>query len=128
MNTALTSEQIEQFEKNGYLVFRSMVPASACEQMLAVTQQHMRDAIAPLEYEADVGYAGAPKSLDAPGGKTIRRLRGAYQRDACFRTWSKNPGCVTRPPITQVRKRPRDQSHGHHPHHALPVLLFRQRH
>jgi len=45
---------------------------------------------APLELEADVAYPGAPVSVEAKGGDTIRRLRGAYQRDECFRRWAEN--------------------------------------
>lgn len=88
MDKALAGEQIEQFKHDGYLVFRQMVAAAACDRMLSVAGQHLRDAIPPVEYEAEVGYPGAPDSLDALGGRTIRRLRGAYQRDACFRSWA----------------------------------------
>ncbi len=87
----LSAAQMEQFERDGYLVFRKLASPAACETMLAVTQEHLRNAIAPLEYEAEVGYAGAPTSLDAPGGKTVRRLRGAYQRADCFRAWALDP-------------------------------------
>ena len=81
MAMALTQQQIEQFQCDGYLVFRGMVAPAVCEQMLSVAQRHLRDAIPPLEYEAEVGYPGAPDSLDAPGGRTVRRLRNAYRRD-----------------------------------------------
>ncbi|MCA8988799.1 MAG: phytanoyl-CoA dioxygenase family protein, partial [Planctomycetaceae bacterium] len=39
------------------------------------------------EYEADVNYPGSPDSLEAPGGKTIRRLRQALSRDPVFQDW-----------------------------------------
>jgi len=94
MQTPLSPIQIEQFRHDGYLVFRTLVSPAACDTMLAVTRQHLQRAIAPVEYEADVGYAGAPQSLDAPGGRTIRRLRAAYQRDACFQAWAADPRIV----------------------------------
>jgi phytanoyl-CoA hydroxylase len=91
MEMALSERQVEQFRQDGYLVFRNMASAGACDAMLAVTQAHLRDAVPPLEYEAEVGYPGAPASLDAVGGKTARRLRDAYHRDACFRAWAQDP-------------------------------------
>ena len=95
METTLTATQIEQFCHDGFLVFRKLVSPAACETMLSVTRQHLQSAIAPVEYEADVGYPGAPQSLDAPGGRTIRRLRAAYQRDACFQQWAEDPRIIT---------------------------------
>ncbi|HVK93566.1 MAG TPA: phytanoyl-CoA dioxygenase family protein, partial [Noviherbaspirillum sp.] len=83
--------QAEQFKHDGYLVFKQLVTPAACEAMLAVTQTHLQQAVAPVEYEVDVGYPGAPPSLDAPGGKTIRRLRDAYHRAPCFRDWATDP-------------------------------------
>lgn len=96
MEATLSSAQLNEFEKNGYLIVRSVVAKDVCERMLEVTQEQVRDATAPVEYEAEVGYAGAPASLDAPGGRTIRRLRGAYDRDQCFRDWAREPGLISR--------------------------------
>jgi len=95
MNTSnsapLSASQIAQFETDGYLILPRMVAPAACERMLAVTLDHLARAVPPLEYEAEVGYAGAPASLDAPGGHTARRLRDAWQRDACFHDWAEDP-------------------------------------
>ena len=88
MDHALSPEQVAQFRKDGFLVFRKLASAAGCKAMLAVVHAHLKRAIPPIEYEAEVGYDGAPDSLEAPGGRTIRRLRAAYQRDSCFRTWA----------------------------------------
>lgn len=90
MNTALSPEHIERFRQDGYLVFRGLASDRTCAALLATAQEHLRHAIAPLEYEAEVGYPGAPASLDAVGGKTIRRLRQAYHRDPVFRAWAED--------------------------------------
>src|SRR6185369_6156100 len=42
----------------------------------------------PLEYEAQVRYPGAPASIDAPGGRTVRRLMQACARDPLYREWA----------------------------------------
>lgn len=87
---SLSAAQIEQFRTDGYLVFRKLASPAACASMVAVTRAHLQQALAPVEYEAEVGYAGAPASLDAPGGRTVRRLRAAYQRDPVFRAWAED--------------------------------------
>lgn len=94
MGTPLSSAQIDAFRQQGFLLLKGFVPAAACDDMLAVSRAHVQQAVAPLEYEADVGYAGAPSSLDAPGGRTARRLRAAWQRDDHFRAWASNPTLV----------------------------------
>lgn len=82
---SLTPELIPQFSRDGYLICRAMVSPADCLAMQAVVDRDLRQEVGPLEYEADLGYPGAPSSLAAPGGRTIRRLRGAYQRDPLLR-------------------------------------------
>src|SRR4051794_32077743 len=90
----LSAAQVEQFKRDGYLLFRQLVSPAACGAMLAVTHEHLQHALGPVEYEAELGYQGAPASLDAPGGRTVRRLRSAYQRDEHFRAWASDPRIV----------------------------------
>ena len=52
--------------------------------------------IQPLEYEAQVRYPGAPDSLDAPGGRTVRRLLQACARDRLYRDWATSPALANR--------------------------------
>lgn len=91
----LSPEQIKQFRQDGFLLLRNFLSADRCDRMRAVTTEHLQKAIAPIEFEAEVGYPGAPASMDAPGGKTARRLRDAYHRDACFREWASSPELVS---------------------------------
>lgn len=92
----LSDLELEQFRRDGYLVFRNMVTPLARELMISVVREQLRAAAPPVEYEADVGYPGAPASLDAPGGRTVRRLRDAYHRHECFRVWAEDRRVVTR--------------------------------
>lgn len=94
MTTPLCNTQTKLFHEQGFLLLRNMVPASTCDRMLAVTQDHLARAVAPLEYEAEVGYAGAPASLDSEGGRTARRLRDAWHRDPAYREWASSPQLV----------------------------------
>ncbi len=94
MQAQLSNLQIESFKQSGYLLLPKRVPASICDQMLMTTEAHLAGEIAPLEYETDVGYAGAPKSLDSIGGRTIRRLRDAWHRHAVYQAWASDPDLV----------------------------------
>jgi len=91
----LSNTQTERFAQDGYLILPGMVDPAQCNTMLQVVRQHLRSAVAPIEYEAEVGYPGAPASRDAPGGQTARRLRNAWQRDPCFRQWASDARLVT---------------------------------
>lgn len=67
------------------MIARRLVPKVACEAMNALALRDLAAAKRPLEYEAQVRYPGAPASLDAPGGRTVRRLMQAYARDRHYR-------------------------------------------
>jgi phytanoyl-CoA hydroxylase len=84
----LPERDVERFRSDGYLVVRGLAPGQACQRMLEIAQRHLCDAIPPLEYEADVRYPGAPASREAPGGRTVRRLLQAYERDRAFAEWA----------------------------------------
>jgi phytanoyl-CoA hydroxylase len=86
-----SADEVAQFRRDGYLIVRGLAAAQLCERMQQRAQEHLAAGIAPLEYEAEVKYPGAPVSLDAPGGRTVRRLLQAYARDALFRDWAASP-------------------------------------
>lgn len=90
----LAPAQLRQFRQDGYLVLPGMLAAEACARIRALVQTHLHDAVGPLEYEAEVAYPGAPDSLDAPGGLTVRRLKEAHQRDGLLRAWAEDPRIV----------------------------------
>lgn len=108
----LSAAQVDQFNVDGYLVVRSMVPAAICELMRSITHAHLQAAVEPLEFEAEVGYPGAPNSMTASGGRTVRRLRGAYRRHRCFNAWAENPWVVTA--VQQLLGEPICLSLAHH--------------
>lgn len=87
-SSLLDATQLARFHADGYLLLRGFVADADCQRMLDVTLDHLQRAVPPIEYEAEVGYAGAPASLDAPGGRTARRLKAAWQRDAAYRDWA----------------------------------------
>jgi phytanoyl-CoA hydroxylase len=91
-----SADEVEQFAQDGYQVVRGLVPKDACAHMLAVAERDLRSVTAPVEYESDTHYPGAPESREAPGGRTVRRLLQAYNRDAVFRDWATAMPIATR--------------------------------
>lgn len=96
MSDSFTTEQIAQFSRDGYQIVRGLVPAGACAQMRASAERDLAAAVPPVEYEADTQYPGAPPSLEAPGGRTVRRLLQAYARDGGFHEWATAAPIVAR--------------------------------
>lgn len=90
----LTAAQCAAFQQEGFLLIKKMVADDVCAEMQQVALDHLGREQEPLEYEADLGYEGAPASRDSVGGRTVRRLRGAYQRDHSFRNWAGNPALL----------------------------------
>jgi phytanoyl-CoA hydroxylase len=108
----LSPAQIEQFRRDGYVVARALAPDALRRRMLEVARSHLASAMPPVEYEADVRYPGAPSSHDAPGGRTVRRLLQACERDPVFREWATTP--LLAAPLGQLLGPRVELSQAHH--------------
>ena len=73
---------------------------------------HLAAQIQPLEYEAQVRYPGAPASLQAPGGRTVRRLLQACARDKLYKDWATSPELAVR--LRQLLDPDLELSQAHH--------------
>ena len=85
---AFTPADIECFKRTGYVVVRDLAPEALRMRMREISKAHLASFTAPIEYEADLQYPGAPSSHDAPGGRTARRLLRACERNPVFREWA----------------------------------------
>ena len=83
-----------EFHAGGYIVLRKFASEGTCAALEAVTRQQLAAAVPPVEFEADLGYPGAPATRESAGGHTVRRLRQAYGRDEVFRRWASDPAVV----------------------------------
>ena len=83
--TATTISDAQRFADAGFLVRRGLLSPARVQALVEVVDGSLNPALAPVEYEADVHYPGAPGSINAPGGRTPRRLLNAFGRDAAFR-------------------------------------------
>jgi phytanoyl-CoA hydroxylase len=88
---AFSPDEVRRFRSDGFVIARGLADPATCSRLLAVVSDHLARAVGPAEYEAQLHYPGAPESMDAPGGRTIRRLLQAYARDAVFRDWAASP-------------------------------------
>ena len=86
--SSLNDVGVAAFEHDGYIVVRSMVPAQRCGELRTIASDHLRQLIAPIEFEVDVHYPGAPIDASSPGADTSRRLLQAFARDEAFRRWA----------------------------------------
>jgi phytanoyl-CoA hydroxylase len=93
---AFSPDEVALFEREGYFIARRLASEALCARMLEVTRDGLRREVPPVEYEADLNYPGAPPSLEAAGGHTVRRLKQALSRDFCFVEWASAPALVNR--------------------------------
>lgn len=86
----LTTEQVLNFKRDGYLVLPGFATASFCDSIVELARAELSQNIEPQEYETDTHYPGAPASRSAPGGNTARRLLNAIERFPTLAEWAKN--------------------------------------
>jgi phytanoyl-CoA hydroxylase len=84
-------DQVNELRENGFVIVKGLVPDAQCHEMQMIARQQLAEAAAPVEFEADLQYPGAPDSKDAPGGHTVRRLLDAYSRHPRFAEWATSP-------------------------------------
>lgn len=91
----LTKEQLNDFEKNGFLVLKNFACDELCEEIIKKAKEHLKAKIAPIESEQEY--------LNYDNDKiTVRRLRQVYDREKVFRTWMINE--KIRPTLKQILK------------------------
>ena len=92
--TPLADTQLDQFDRDGFLILRGFAEANSCKKMRGVITVSLNPPLAPVEFETEVHYPGAPENRQSPGGDTSRRLLHAVTRDQVFREWASSPMLV----------------------------------
>ncbi|MBT5020719.1 MAG: phytanoyl-CoA dioxygenase family protein [Planctomicrobium sp.] len=90
----MTQAERMHFEEHGYVILRHLTREETVNEIRNITLQDCDQEVAPIEFEADLKYPGAPDSLDEFGGKTIRRLKQAHSRGIVFTDWLTAPNLV----------------------------------
>jgi phytanoyl-CoA hydroxylase len=83
-----SAAEVAQFNRDGYVVVRGLSSRDECAAIHAIAARDLAAQKPPVEYEAETKYPGAPVSLDAPGGRTVRRLLQACARDPAIARWA----------------------------------------
>ena len=96
LTAGFSSGEIEQFDRDGYVIVRGLGDSTVRERMLHVTLDGLHRRIEPVELETDLRYPGAPDSREVAGGETVRRLKQAHSRDYAFTQWITHAGVVAR--------------------------------
>lgn len=91
-----TRDELAQFWRDGFLRVTALASRADVDRMRQVTEKGLLEQSGPIEYEADLHYPGAPTSLEAAGGRTIRRLKQALSRDYLFTDWILRPEVLGR--------------------------------
>lgn len=83
------------YERHGYFIVRELVQGALLEGLRDQALHELQELEDPIEYEADLGYPGAPKNRASIGGQTPRRFLHAYNRHDSFRTFAKAPNLLS---------------------------------
>jgi len=102
----LSNEQLQQFNKNGFLILRDFANKEKCDAILDVARMHLKHKIGPIETEVGYGEKSKEYRMDVADyssdetGKTVRRLRQVYNRDILFKEWMEDE--KIRPVLQQI--------------------------
>lgn len=91
IDKVLGEGRVADFERDGFLVVRGLASPTRCRALVEEVDRCLDPPLGPLELEAELGYPGAPASMDETGGLTPRRLLHAYSRGPLFRDWAREP-------------------------------------
>ena len=86
---------VNDFNRDGYYIAKGLVSPQGVGELVSLIDSSLSPALAPVEFEADVHYPGAPSSRSAPGGQTPRRLLHAFGRDSLFQKIGQHPKVLT---------------------------------
>lgn len=79
----LTQEQIDQYNRDGFLILRQFTTPQFCEEILTSAKKHIDNLIEPIETEQE--YLELHSS-----DVTLRRIRQVYDREPIFKEWMTN--------------------------------------
>lgn len=92
----LTSQQIADFEQNGFLLLPSFAKDKLCKEILEIAKENIISEQQPIETEEEY------LEINSSQKETIRRLRQVYSRHEKFAQWMKNE--AIRPMLKQLLK------------------------
>lgn len=92
----LSKEQLNQFNKNGFLIIKNFACTQLCEKILNKAKEHLEKKQAPIESEQEYMQVNNNDNI------TVRRLRQVYDREIIFQEWMSN--IKIKPILKQILK------------------------
>ena len=75
--SSMNDVEAAAFERDGYIVVRNMVSVERCSELRAIATDHLRQLIAPIEFEVDVPRGAyckhLPEMKPSGSGRLIRK-------------------------------------------------------
>ncbi len=104
----LSDRQLEQFNKDGFLLLQQFAEHKLCDTIKDIAQAHLKHKVPPIETETEyVGKSKEERKLISDGHSeqskeriTVRRLRQVYHRDIVFKQWMESS--EVRPVLKQI--------------------------
>ena len=104
----LTDAQLEQFDRDGFLLLRGFAETERCDTIRDIALAHLAHRVPPLETEYEYEHKSKEEREHTSGTGvprfetevTIRRLRQVYDRDIVFKEWMEEE--EIRPILSQV--------------------------
>ena len=90
-SAAISEHSMAAFKRDGFIVLPGVLDTDQCKSVAGFVLQSLDPLVGPAEFEADVGYPGAPTGRKAEGGSTPRRLLHAYARSPLLRGLALHP-------------------------------------
>ena len=91
LDASQRSQYRREYERRGFIVVRQLVHGEFLAELHSTALQELSGMQGSIEFEADLGYPGAPSNRDVEGGCTPRRLLQAYHRHEIFQMFTLDP-------------------------------------
>ena len=96
LSKTFSLKELQDFDRDGFIVVRQLAEPELIHQINQVTDNLLQNPIQPIEYEAELGYPGAPKLMDEIGSKIPRRFLNALCRGQSLYDWATHPNVLSR--------------------------------
>ena len=116
----LSSEQLSQFHRDGFIVLRGFLDENTCDDISEVANWHLEEKIEPIETETEYDERSKEYRTEVTDytsnsdnqSMAVRRLRQVYDRDSLFKARMENE--KIRPVLQQVLNDQVVLTSGHH--------------
>ncbi len=96
LSKPFTLKELQDFDRDGFIIVRQLAQPELIHQINQVTDNLLQNPIQPIEYEAELGYPGAPELIDEIGAKIPRRFLNAFCRGPSLYDWATHPDVLSR--------------------------------